>query len=86
MKNRFAVMTCCLFLLPFAVASVFAQPAAKAIADKTCSGCHNLKRLYGTNKNAADWAKTLDRMITKGAAIKPGEKDAVLKYLNMLNR
>lgn len=74
----------CLFL--FAASSAFAQPAAKAIVDRECAKCHSLNKVYKANKNAAAWETTVDRMIKKGAAVRPGEKDAVLKYLNTLNK
>jgi len=74
----------CLFLLTGP--SVFAQSAAQAIVDKECARCHNIKRVYNANKKAAEWEVTLERMIKKGAAIKPEERDAVLNYLNTLNK
>lgn len=73
-------------MLVFTAPTIFAQQAAKAIVDKECAKCHNLKKVYSANKNAAGWEKTLDTMIKKGAVIKPEEKDPVLKYLNTLNK
>lgn len=85
MKNIFVVGLSCIFLFLFTTA-VFAQQAAKSIVDTACSKCHNTKRIYSANKNAEEWEKTLGRMIKKGAAIKPAEKDAVLNYLKSLNK
>lgn len=73
-----------LFLLT--AASVFAQSAAQVIVDKECARCHNIKRVYGANKNTAEWEATLERMIKKGAVLKPEERAAVLNYLNTLNK
>lgn len=85
MKNFIVVLVGCAFLF-LTISQASAQPAAKALVDKECSKCHDTKRIYSANKNAAAWEKTVDRMIKKGANIKPQEKDAVLKYLNTLNK
>jgi hypothetical protein len=86
MKMFFVVLISGVFLLLPATAPLFAQPAAKSLVDKECSKCHNTKRIYSANKKAGEWEKTADRMIKKGAKIKPEEKDAVIKYLNTLNK
>jgi hypothetical protein len=70
----------------FSAGFAFAQPPAKALVDDACSKCHSIKRVYSANKNLAEWGITLDRMIKKGAKIKPEERDPVLKYLNTLNK
>jgi len=84
MKKTAVVFFSGIFLL--AATSAFAQPAGKAIVDKECARCHNLKKVENAKKNAAEWEKTLDRMIKKGAAVKPADRDAVLKYLQTLNK
>ena len=86
MKNLFLLLVGFAFLFLFIASTAYAQPAAKAIVDKECAKCHNIKRVYGSNKNAEAWKKTVDRMIKKGAGIKPQEKDAVIKYLSTLNK
>ena len=86
MKIFFVVLISGIFLLMFATTALFAQPAAKSLVDNECSKCHNTKRIYSANKKAGEWEKTVDRMIKKGAKIKPEEKDAVIKYLNTLNK
>jgi hypothetical protein len=86
MKRFFVSLISSVFLLLFATTALFAQPAAKSLVDSECSKCHNLKRIYSANKKADEWGKTVDRMIKKGANIKPEEKDAVIKYLNTLNK
>jgi hypothetical protein len=86
MKIFFVFLLSGVFLLLPATAPLFAQPAAESLVDNECSKCHNLKRVYSANKKAGDWEKTVDRMIKKGAKIKPEEKDAVIKYLNTLNK
>ena len=86
MKRFHVVLISGVFLLMFATTTLFAQPAAKSLVDNECSKCHDTKRVYSSNKKAGEWEKTVDRMIKKGAKIKPEEKDAVIKYLNTLNK
>jgi ribosomal protein L17 len=86
MKRLFVFLISGVFLLLSAAAPLFAQPAAKSLVDNECSKCHDTKRVYSSNKKAGEWEKTVDRMIKKGAKIKPEEKDAVIKYLNTLNK
>jgi hypothetical protein len=86
MKRFFVFLISGVFLLMFATTALFAQPKVKSLVDSECSKCHNLKRVYSANKKAGEWEKTVDRMIKKGAKIKPEEKDAVIKYLNTLNK
>ena len=85
MRSIFRVLSG-IFLLLFTAASVAAQPAAKATVDNVCSKCHSTARIYKAAKNMAGWNKTLDKMTTKGAAVQPSEKDAVLRFLNTVNR
>jgi hypothetical protein len=86
MKNFIVVLVSCTFLFLFAAVPAVAQTDAKALMEKECSKCHNLKRVNKADKDAAGWEKTVDRMIKKGAAIKPEEKDDVIKYLSTLNK
>lgn len=86
MKRFSSVLISVVGLVVFSAGFAFAQPAARALVDDACSKCHNTKRIYSANKNLAQWGLTLDKMIKKGAKIKPEEKEPVLKYLNTLNR
>lgn len=86
MKRAFAVLVSGMFLCALSAGPALAQPAGKAIVDKACSKCHGIKKVTSANKNAAQWEVTLDKMIKKGAQVKPQEKEAVLKYLNTLNK
>ncbi len=85
-KQSSSVLISVTVLVGFSAGFAFAQPAAKSLVDNECAECHNTKRIYGANKKAGEWEKTVDRMIKKGAQIKPEEKDAVIKYLNTLNK
>jgi len=75
-----------MFLCALSIGVTFAQPAGKTIVDNACSKCHGIKKVENARKNASEWETTLDRMIKKGAKVKPEERDAVLKYLNTLNK
>lgn len=86
MKKALAVLVSGIFLSALSVGVAFAQPAGKAIVDTVCSKCHNTERIYKANKKPVEWEATLERMIKKGAKVKPEEKDTVLKYLNTLNK
>ena len=82
----FTVLISGIFFCVFFSGAAFAQPAGKAIVDNACSKCHGIKKVESASKNAAEWEATLDRMIKKGAKVTPEKRDAVLKYLNTLNK
>ena len=79
--KAFAILTGGIFLCAGSVGAVFAQDPGKAIVDKACAACHGIKKVESEKKSAAGWEATLDRMIKKGAKVKPEEREAVLKYL-----
>ena len=85
-KKAFAVLLGFVMLCSVFAGVAFSQPAGKAIVDNACIKCHNLKRVESASKDAAQWEATLDRMIAKGAKVKPEDRETVLKYLNTLNK
>jgi hypothetical protein len=86
MKKFIGVLVSCTFLFLIVASPALAQPAAKDLVEKACSKCHGIGKVNKASKDAAAWEKTVDRMIKKGAAIKPEEKDAVIQYLSTLNK
>lgn len=86
MKRVLMVLVSGIFLCALSAGVAFAQAEGKAVADNACSKCHGIKKVESAKKNAAEWETTLDRMIKKGAKVKPEERAAVLKYLNTLNK
>ena len=86
MKKMLSVLTGGLFIGVFCAGAACAQPAGKAIVDNACTKCHGIKKVESAHKKTAEWEATLDRMIKKGAKVKPEEREAVLKYLNTLNK
>ncbi len=51
------------------------------ILNANCGGCHGLNRTTSGGKNKSDWKDTVDRMMGKGADVKPEEEDVLLTYL-----
>lgn len=86
MKRALVVLVSGMFLCALSIGVAFAQPAGKVIVDNACSKCHGIKKVESAKKKASEWEATLDRMIKKGAKVKPEERDVVLKYLNTLNK
>ena len=86
MRKAFAVILSLGMFCALSGGLALAQPAGKAIVDNACSKCHNTKRVESADKTAAQWEATLDRMIAKGAKVKPEDRENVLKYLNTLNK
>ena len=85
MKRFFAIVLGCFFLLALSL-PVFAQSKIKALVEGECGRGHGIKKVTNASKTPAEWSVTLDRMIKKGAKIEAADKDAVLKYLNTLNK
>ncbi len=48
----------------------------------SCSSCHNLKSTVHARKSRADWAKTVNDMIQRGAPIFPEEIEPLTAYLS----
>lgn len=48
----------------------------------TCASCHNLKVVVLARKSRADWAKSLNDMIQRGAPVFPEEIDPLTVYLS----
>jgi DNA uptake protein ComE-like DNA-binding protein len=48
----------------------------------TCLSCHNLKVVVQARKSRADWAKSLNDMIQRGAPVFPEEIEPITAYLS----
>ena len=59
------------------------QPAldGEALLKERCTVCHSLSRVEQARKTEADWRKTVERMVGKGAALNQEEQTAVIRYL-----
>lgn len=81
MKKVWTICTGSLAVCFLLAGAAWAQVDGKAVVQKSCAACHGIKKVESAKKNAAEWEATLDRMIKKGAKVKPEERAAVLKYL-----
>ena len=54
---------------------------ARAMVLEVCADCHTLKGTVHERKNRAAWAKTVNDMILRGAALYPDEIEPVTNYL-----
>jgi DNA uptake protein ComE-like DNA-binding protein len=48
---------------------------------ESCNSCHNLKVVVHARKSRAEWAKSVNDMIQRGAQIFPEEIDPITAYL-----
>jgi len=53
----------------------------EALLNARCTKCHNLTRVISAKKTAADWAKTVTRMISNGAKLTTEEQKVLVDYL-----
>lgn len=81
MKSLFSVIVGAMCVGVLSVGYAAVAPDGKAIVDVACARCHGIKKVESAKKDLAAWEVTLDRMIKKGAKVKPEEREAVLKYL-----
>jgi quercetin dioxygenase-like cupin family protein len=70
----------------FLAASLYAQQPlpegkGKEILDNYCQECHGLDQVTGEGLSTVEWRKTIDRMVKKGASLKPEEIGTLTEYL-----
>lgn len=80
-----------LFAAAFAVSQLSAalsQPNAvrapdpdRALVDSKCTGCHLASTYTTQHRSEAQWAETIERMMTHGADITDAEYSRILAYL-----
>jgi cytochrome c5 len=79
------------FLLSMSLATVIVFSAATSSAqrpsegqqlvEKNCQGCHTMRRVETSAKNADGWRETIQVMIQDGAEIEESEIPAMVQYL-----
>ena len=57
-----------------------AGAGASAVLARRCLQCHDLERAT-TKPASGDWNTTIDRMVTLGASLTPGERQTLIEYL-----
>lgn len=53
----------------------------KASFEKNCGFCHSLSRALSKTKNREEWSQAVKRMVTYGAPLNSGQREAVTAYL-----
>lgn len=55
--------------------------ADRALLEKQCGGCHSIDQVTARNRNAAEWAETIDQMINYGAQISADDNKKITEFL-----
>jgi hypothetical protein len=79
--KRLAIALFCLAFYSAARAQDLPPGKGGEILNNNCGGCHGLNRTTSSGKNKEDWKSTVDRMMSKGADVKPEEEDVLIAYL-----
>ena len=75
-------------LLLACLAVLYAQPPdlpagpMQAKVQRACMRCHDSRIIEQQRLNKAAWTKEVDKMIKWGAVVDPGDRDAMIEYLN----
>jgi len=59
--------------------------AGKDLLLRACTRCHAVALVTQQRKPAAEWAKTVDKMVGWGATLQPAEKQTLVDYLASLH-
>ncbi len=51
------------------------------IIEQSCSRCHGLEYISGSNKSAELWRETIEKMVGKGSTIAADEQEVLVDYL-----
>jgi hypothetical protein len=54
----------------------------QAKVQTACMRCHDSRIIEQQRLNKAAWTKEVDKMIKWGAVVDPGDRDAMIEYLN----
>jgi mono/diheme cytochrome c family protein len=61
--------------------SEFPPGAGQAQVHAACAPCHAITVVTSARKSEAEWAGTVDAMITRGAVVADADYDAIVAYL-----
>jgi hypothetical protein len=62
-------------------ANEFPAGPGQAEVNAACAPCHAITVVTGARKSAAEWAGTVDAMITRGAPVADADYDVIVDYL-----
>ena len=85
MARRFAfllsVVLAAVMLFSAATAGGQGQSEGRMLVEKNCQGCHTMRRVETSAKNADGWRETIQVMIQDGAEIEESEIPPMVQYL-----
>lgn len=55
--------------------------SGRALILESCVQCHDLRPVVSQRKSEMAWRRSIDEMIWRGAALKPGEAEVITRYL-----
>ena len=53
----------------------------QSLVEERCTRCHDLERTTNASKTQDEWQATVERMVSKGADLRPAEQEVVIQYL-----
>lgn len=59
----------------------FPAGPGQAAVHAACAPCHAITVVTGARKSEAEWANTVDAMITRGAPVPDADYDVIVDYL-----
>jgi hypothetical protein len=59
----------------------FPAGPGQAVVHAACAPCHAITVVTGARKSEAEWASTVDAMITRGAPVPDADYDVIVEYL-----
>jgi len=62
---------------------VLPEGKAKKLIEETCSECHGLDQIANASLSTAQWRRTVNTMVKRGAALSPEQIDSVVDYLSV---
>jgi hypothetical protein len=63
------------------VPSYVPEGMGKKTVERVCGPCHGVNLLIGRHASPAEWTRTVNNMIGRGASAAPGEAEEISDYL-----
>lgn len=58
------------------------EGAGKDLVQARCTACHTLARITDSRRTGAEWDRTVQDMVSRGANVSPGEAQTITSYLS----